>query len=300
MTKGNKFMKKIDVHAHVSMWSENLLTFNAPIISPEQLKENYKELNIEKGFILPILSPEARNFVQSNEEMEYVSNTHSDTLFWFCNVDPRMGKNSVHSDLSVIINHYKQRGAKGVGEITANMYIDDPLMDNLFYHCCQCDMPVTIHMASKKYDAYGVIDDLGLIRLEKLLKKYPKLKVLGHSQCFWSEIGDNVTEENRAEYVKGKVTEGAVVRLLRECPNLYCDLSAGSGYNALKRDEDFAYRFIEEFGDRLLYGTDLYLPDQKTFLADWLDNSYKNGCITKENYKKICRENAIRLFNLSL
>ena len=96
------------------------------------------------------------------------------------------------------------------------------------------------------------------------------------------------------------MTEGAVVRLLRNCPNLYCDLSAGSGFNALSRDEDFAYKFIEEFSDRLLYGTDLYYPEQETFLADWLDKSYESGCITKENYEKICRRNAIKLFNLSL
>lgn len=293
-------MKKIDVHAHTSIWSESVPTYRAPMASPEQLKKNYEKLNIEKGFILPILSPEAHGFVQSNEEMEYIANTHSDAFLWFCNVDPRMMENSEQSNLSLIINHYKQKGAKGVGEITANMYIDEPLMENLFYHCSMCDMPVTIHMASKKYGGYGVIDDLGLFRLEKLLIKYPNLKVLGHSQCFWSEIGNNVTEENRDGYVKGKVTEGAVVRLLRRCPNLYCDLSAGSGYNALSRDEDFAYKFIEEFSDRLLYGTDLYYPVQETFLADWLDKSFENGCITKENYEKICRGNAIKLFNLSL
>ena len=34
-----------------------------------------------------------------------------------------------------------------------------------------------IHMASKRYGCYGVIDDLGLPRLEKMLKKYPRLKI---------------------------------------------------------------------------------------------------------------------------
>lgn len=291
-------MKKIDVHAHTSMWGDSLPSFNTPLATPEQIIERYKELNIEKGFIMPLLSPEARNFVQSNEEIEFVANKYPDSFYYFCNIDPRMCKNSSESDLSKLLEHYKQRGAKGVGEVTANMYIDEPLMENLFYHCEAADMPVTIHMAPKKYEGYGIIDDMGLPKLEKLLNKYPNLKILGHSQCFWSEIGDNVTEETRNEYIKGKVVEGAVVRLLRECPNLYCDLSAGSGYNALSRDDDFAYRFIEEFGDRLLFGTDLYMPHQETFLADWLDKSYENGCITEENYKKICRENAIKLFDL--
>lgn len=291
-------MKKIDVHAHTTMWGENLPTFNTTLITPEQLQKRYEELNIEKGFILPLLSPESRSFVQSNEEMEYIASKYADTFFYFCNIDPRMCGNTDKSDLSKLLNYYKEKGAKGVGEVTANIYIDDPFMDNLFYHCQECDMPVTIHMAPEKYGYYGVIDDLGLGRLEKILKKYPKLKILGHSQCFWSEIGSDTTEENRNGYPKEKVSEGAVIRIMRECPNLYCDLSAGSGYNALSRDEDFAYKFIEEFGDRLLYGTDFYMPNQQILLADWLDKSYEKGYITEENYKKICRENAIKIFGL--
>ena len=47
-------MKKIDVHAHTSIWSESVPTYRAPMASPEQLKKNYEKLNIEKGFILPI------------------------------------------------------------------------------------------------------------------------------------------------------------------------------------------------------------------------------------------------------
>ena len=49
---------------------------------------------------------------------------------------------------------------------------------------------------------------------------------------------------------------GAVPRLMRECPGLHGDLSAGSGLNALQRDPEHAYAFIEEFQDRLLLGLD--------------------------------------------
>ncbi len=291
-------MKKIDVHVHTSMWGDALPSFTTPLATPEQTIERYKELNIEKGFIMPLLSPESRNFVQSNEEIANVAEKYPDSFYWFCNIDPRMSGNSSDADLSKLLEHYKNRGAKGVGEVTANLYIDDPFVDNLFYHCANADMPVTIHIAPQKGVGYGVVDDLGLPRLEKILKKYPGLKILGHSQCFWSEISTNVTEETRNGYPKGKVEEGTVIKLLRQYPNLYCDLSAGSGYNALSRDEDFAYKFIEEFADRLLFGTDLYMPNQQSLLSGWLDKSYENGCISEENYKKICRENAIKLFNL--
>ena len=159
-------------------------------------------------------------------------------------------------------------------------------------------MPVTIHIAQKQYDLYGIIDELNLPRLEKILKKYPKLTIVGHSQCFWAEIDGKVTEDIRGRYPTGKVTEGRITQLMREYPNLWCDLSAGSGFNALTRDTDFAYRFIEEFGDRLMYGTDICQPTDELHLNKWLDKSFEDGCISQKNYAGICRENAIRLYKL--
>lgn len=293
-------VKKIDVHIHTSMWPGAQIQPGAILASPEEIKQSYAELGVEKGFLLPLISPEHCFCVQTNEEMEYVANQHADTFYWFCNVDPRMGKNHPSTDFAYFLNDYKARGALGVGEVTANIYTDDPLMENLFYYCGECNMPVTIHIAQKKYGLYGIIDDLGLPRLEKMLKKYPKLKVLGHSQCFWSEFSGDVTEETRGGFPNGKVTEGTVTRLMRECPNLYCDFSANSGFNALSRDPEFSYRFIEEFSDRIMFGTDICGPGQKTYLSAWLDKSYAEGCISRENYVKFCRGNAIRLFNLNL
>lgn len=290
-------MKKIDVHCHVSMWKDALVAPDMPYITPEELKKTFSLFGIEKGFILPLISPEGQVTIQTNEEAEFLANTHKDAFYWFCNIDPRMGENSAKTDLSVLLERYKKRGAIGVGEVTANLYIDDPMVENLFYHCGEMDMPVIIHM-SPVFSGYGLVDDLGLPRLEKMLKKYPKLKILGHSCCFWSEISDNVTEENRDDNGSGPANGGRIAEIMRKCPNLYCDLSAGSGYHALNRDKTHAYRFIEEFSDHLLFGSDITAPGQKAYMAEWLDEEYKNGNISKENYAKICRENAIKLFSL--
>ena len=294
-------MKKIDVHVHSNMWVD--LQGNSDVIrsaSPKELRETYDKLNIEKGILLPIVSPEFRRFMQSNEEIEFLANKYSDTFFWACCIDPRMGKNNAESDLTYVLNYYKERGAVGVGEVTANLDMDDPLVDNLFYHAEKCGMPVTIHFSHKKYDNYGLIDGVGLPKLERALKKFPNLKILGHAQAFWCEIDDNVTEQSREDYVKGPANGGAILRLMRKYPNLYCDLSAGSGYNAMTRDEEFSYKFIEEFGDRLLFGTDIFRSGQTSKLSDWLDKAYQEGRISKENYLNICRGNAIRIFKLNL
>jgi len=291
-------VKKIDIHVHTSMWEKTLIQPGCILASPEQLRKSYAELDVDKAFVLPMVSPEYRFSLQTNEEAQYLAEKYSDLFYWCCNLDPRMGENSATYNFSEILLYYKERGALGVGELTPNMEIDDPQLDNLFYHCGECDMPVIIHIATKKYDNYGIIDDLGLPKLEKLLKKYPKLTIVGHSQCFWSEISSDVTDETRGGYPKGKVTEGRIVELMRHYPNLVCDLSAGSGFNAISRDPDFSGRFIEEFGDRLMYGTDICRPGQKTHLAKWLDDAFESKLISEENYKNICRENAIRIFGI--
>src|SRR5262249_43040459 len=45
-------------------------------------------------------------------------------------------------------------------------------------------------------------------------------------------------------------------RLLADYPNMYGDLSANSGLNALLRDEDNARDFLKRHQDKLLFGSD--------------------------------------------
>ena len=238
----NEDVKKIDIHAHATPFPESapyILPLDYPYISAKELIGMYNELNIEKGVLLPLTSPEEHCEQISTGSCKYLADMYADRLMWFCNIDPRSAGNTPTADFSYLLNHYKKLGAKGVGELTANMLIDDPLMENLFYHCGECDMPVTIHIApaNAKYGYSGVKDDLGLPRLEKILKKYTKLKIFGHSTLFWSEMSADITEETRMGYPTGKVKDGRVAQLLREFPNLYCDVSAGSGMNAMMRDK---------------------------------------------------------------
>ncbi len=117
------------------------------MVSAEELIDFYDRLNIEKGVLLPVFSPEKRVDYMSNEAMKSLADSHPERLLWFCNVDPRAAENSADANLSYLIEHYKRLGAKGVGEITASLYADDPKMDNLFCHCALMNMPVTIHIA---------------------------------------------------------------------------------------------------------------------------------------------------------
>ena len=286
-----KILPKIDIHAHATpeplTWRENGQTF----CTPPQLRQMYDRLGVEKAVLLPppkeISAREARNMVRE----------YPDTFgWWFCNFDPITEINDPEADLSREMEFYKAAGAKGIGEIVWNRHFDDPYMLNLFRHAERVQLPVIFHVGKAGKD-YGLIDELGLPRLEKVLGMFPKLKFLGHSQKFWAEIG-KCDEASRDGYPTGKVEPGRVVELLRKYPNLYCDISAGSGANALLRDPEFTYGFLEEFQDRIFFGLDICAPQDdgiRVQQGQFLDEAMRNGKISYIAYEKICRGNALQL-----
>jgi predicted TIM-barrel fold metal-dependent hydrolase len=53
-------------------------------------------------------------------------------------------------------------------------------------------------------------------------------------------------------------------------PNLYADISAGSGHNALTRDPAFTEGFLERHWRKLLFGTDFFNVGQEVPQVEWL------------------------------
>jgi predicted TIM-barrel fold metal-dependent hydrolase len=177
--------------------------------------------------------------------------------------------------------------------------MDDPRVENLFAAAEAAGLVLTFHLATHIGNIYGLEVQKGLGKLEKALQKFPNLKFFAHSQTFWAEIDGNVTEDERGGYPKGKITEdGAVVKLMRKYPNLYGDISAGSGCNALKRDEEFAVSFLNEFQDRLMFGTDICRPDTATPLVDFMLKLRDEKKISETVFQKVARENIIRILDL--
>ncbi len=292
-------MKLIDIHVHTIEEAGILRHLGDTFATPEELIAMYDQLGIEKGVLLPLVSPEGVYDTVTNREIQRIVQRYPDRFTWFCNIDPRHAFNTPDTDFTYFVNYYKSLGAKGVGEITANLPMDDPRLESLYSACEQAGMPITIHIGVENYD-YGLVDSLGLPKLEQLLKKFPKLIVLGHSQRFWSEIGGDVTEELRGRNPKGPVAPGGrVVELMRRYPNLCGDLSAGSGCNAMMRDPDFGYAFMEEFQDRLFYGTDICAPGDinhiRVKMGPFMEEGVAAGKLSRAAYEKIGRLNALRL-----
>ena len=176
--------------------------------------------------------------------------------------------------------------------------IDDPRLLGLFSHCEKKNFPVTLHFGQLGI-RWGVVDDLGLVRLEKILAEFPGLKILAHAASFWSEISADVTEETRHSNNTGKIVrEGKIATLMRKYPNLICDISAASGYNALSRDLEYTYEFIDEFYSQIVFATDISSPAYDftaSNLSNLIDGGYLSGNISGEAYRAIVRENALEI-----
>lgn len=289
-------IKRIDIHAHAVAFPEYAMCF----CSAEEVIELYDNLNIEKGVLLPLCAAEGQYTPITSEAAKYVSDKYPERFLWFCDIDPRALNNSPTTNLAPLFEHYKKLGAKGVGEVTCQLYADDPCLDNMYSYAEEYEMPVLFHLHTKFGGSYGLVDEKGLPRLEKMLRKHPKLNFIGHSAAFWSEISCDCPEEQRGGYPTGKVKEGSISRLLREYPNFWCDISAGSGANALMRDEEFTQGFIEEFSDRILYGCDYCATtnNHPYKLDEFLKGMYEKGTLKPCDWKKIARENAVKLLKL--
>lgn len=291
-------LKKLDIHAHVIAEKEYPCwgVDNSFGLLPEELRGMYDGIGVEKGVALPIVSPEHMTDQFTVRAARLAAEEHPDTIgWWFCNVDPRWLANDPSANLSIPMEYYKSRGAKGLGELTTNLPIDNPMMQNLFFHAEKCGLPILFHIGKLGGD-YGIVDDLGLPKLEATLKRFPNLKLIGHSQRWWSEISGDNNEQIRGERPTTPVVPGGrVVELMRKYPNMYGDLSAGSGGNAIMRDPEFGYRFLDEFQDKLIFGVDFCRLGDQMRLSHYLDDAVEGGHISQTVYNKICRENLLKL-----
>lgn len=283
----------IDIHTHIlTTWGEEPFT-------EEHLTKRMEELGIDRFVILPIIGPEGPYIPFTSEDVIEVYKRYPERVIPFCNIDPRAGNNSPDTDFSFLINTYKKAGCKGVGEVTANLYIDDPRCINLFRQLGKAGLPVLFHLSNKIGGSYGLVDDIHLPRLEKVLKECPETVFIGHGPAFWAEISADVSEETRGGYPKGPVkTPGRLEKLLKKYPNLYGDLSAGSGFNAITRDMEYGYKFLKEFHKKLLFGTDLCHIDQETPIFAYLEKIKGDNIITDEEYESITYRNAENILNL--
>lgn len=288
-------MKKVDIHLHLTLkqYPKNKTIF---VSSAENMISHLEALGIEKGILMSSGEKSSINLFISNYECKEISEKFNDKYAWMCNLDFK-NEESIYHRLKL----YKEQGAVGIGEFMINRKLSDSFIQKVFESAQDLELPILFHMSPKEGYQYGVVDEPGLPMLEWCLKKYPKLKFIGHSQPFWHEITKNPGQsiEERMTWGKGKVTYGGKIPYLFEkYINLYGDLSANSGGAAIMRDEEFGLNFLKKYNDRLLFGTDMINNEMEFPLGKWLDKKYKEGLLDKVTYENICSKNAVKLFKL--
>lgn len=146
------------------------------------------------------------------------------------------------------IEKYLKMGAKGIGEQKFYLPCDSQEMQNIYAIAQDYNVPITMHF---QYEAFN----MGYERFGKMLEKWNKVTFIGHAMLFWANIDANA--DQKVNYPKGKVKPGGLTdRYLSDYPNLYADMSAGSGLNAMARDTDHYRGFIERHQDRMMFGSD--------------------------------------------
>lgn len=245
--------KYIDMHTHIgTTWNGN------KELTPELLLSWMDEQHIEQAVLLPLTSPESSSFLLLTEPALAAAKAHPGRFIPFCSIDPRTDYEGGIKGLTDIIRSYVDQGAKGFGEHKVGLDFDDPLMMRVYEGCQEVGIPLLFHM-----DNLRGKDTPGLPRLENALKTFPDLNFIGHGPGWWASISGGVTQADLNGYPGGPVQPGgAIDTLMEKYPNIYGDLSAGSGAGSITRDLAFGREFMIRRQDRLMFGTDYLQPGQ--------------------------------------
>lgn len=282
-------MKKIDIHIHTSKDSGHKIN-GQELINKDQMIKSMAKRGVDKSVLMSSSAKESD--LLSNDELRQICQD-SDRFYYMSMVD-------FEKDIYEQLKREKDLGSIGVGELVYNKPFNSPEIFELLEAAESLEMPVLFHMSPQIGKYYGVYDLKGLPYLEEALNRFKNLIFIGHSQAFWCEISkyDDNDPSYRDSYPEGPVVEGRIGELMRKYPNLYADLSANSGANAIMRDKDYGISFIKEFSDRLFFGTDTYNKDQEFPLDAYLEKLGQDGLIEKEELEKIYYKNFERVFKI--
>ncbi|WP_408957781.1 amidohydrolase family protein [Natrinema sp. 74] len=244
----------VDAHTHVI---PHEALDREPLVA-DDLVAWMDEHGIDRAVVQALDSPESYPVSAPSWWVLEQCSAHPDRLLPFCSVDPRTlvyGTATVDS----LLEGYVERGARGFGELKPGLPIDDRRLRTVYDLCAEYELPILCHIDDK-----AMLDAPGLPAFEDVLASYPEVDFVAHAHFWWAHVSGTVTAADRRRYPDGPVEPGGrVPELLATYDNVYGDLSAGSGWNALTRDPDFAQGFLEEHHEQLVWGSDYLAPGQR-------------------------------------
>jgi uncharacterized protein len=223
----------IDIHQHTAYSGR----------SNEELIQHQRDMGVSRTVLLP--AGRAYSLAVGaggNDSVVALARQYPKEYVFFANELPDI------PETKTVLEKYLNMGAIGIGEQKFYLDCDSKYIDLIADIATHYQVPVLQHF---EFGAYN----LGFEKFYKILERHPKVNFIGHAQTFWGNIDKNL--DQKVLYPKTKVTPGGLTdRWLSDYPNLYADMSAGSGLNALLRDEDNARQFLQRHQDKLIYGSD--------------------------------------------
>ena len=279
--------KYVDMHTHLGQ------TWNTTQpLSAEELLRWMDAHDVAQAVVLPLTSPESSSFLLTSDFVLAETKPFRDRLIPFCSIDPRTSYSGGVKGVVAILQRWLDLGAKGFGEHKPGVNFDDKRNMALYAACNELKLPLLFHIDSQRN-----MDKPGLPGLEKAIKENPNVNFIGHGPGWWASISGGITEADLGGYPKGKVNPGgAIDTLMEKYPNIYADLSAGSGAGAISRDLDFGREFLIRRQDRVCFGTDFLSPGQGVPQFDLFEQQL---ILPDDVQAKIFRNNARKLLGLA-
>jgi len=192
----------------------------------------------------------------STEQVRAVQARYPGRFVWFASAD------ITKPDAGKLLTQAVKDGAGGFGEIKFHVEADGPELRRMYALAAELDVPILVHFQEVPHTETEGVFSTGFKHFEAMLKAYPKTRFIGHADAFWANVSADYN--NEAAYPSGPIKPGGVTdKLLAGYPNLFGDLSANSGNNALSRDAEFTAGFLKRHQDKLIFGSDCGCSDGK-------------------------------------
>jgi len=281
----------IDIHQHLGYSGR----------PDDVLLAHQRAMGVTKTILLPAGRP-----VNSTSTHDGISNglqakcLGNEACYQFARAHPEaylFGANEVPDlpDATLEIEKYLKLGGVIIAEQKFGIECDSQEMQKIYQLAADYRVPVLMHWQVKMYN-------YGFARFHKMLEKYPRTIFLGHAQTWWANIDKNYKDDASNLYPKGGVAPGGLTdRYLSDYANMYGDLSAGSGLNALTRDEDHARDFLKRHQDKLIYGSDCsdHAGSGSACQGAQTIAAVRRLALTSKIERKLLHGNARRVFRLS-
>ena len=226
---------------------------------------------------------------------------------WFASTD------ITKPDAADLLTKAVKAGAIGLGELKSHVEAAGPELRRMYALASELDIPILVHFQEVPHTPTEGVFSTGFKNFEAMLKAYPKTRFIGHADAFWANVSADYA--NEAAYPSGKVKRGGVTdKLLGDYANLFGDLAANSGNNALSRDPEFTEGFLNRHQDKLIFGSDCSCADGKgggiSQRATPAASRLAGKCVARETltvlkktvspaaFRKMTWENAHRVYRL--